>query len=139
MTAMHRTSATTHEVGTLADGVDPDFLMGSILPRAHMYERPSAVALRDCLASFARYTGLPPDGEAILQQHVCAVVDDLREDGVSAEEVVKAVKQIAEDGGFRGSSAMSVYTTPLTWQDTLLLRMVAWSVQQYCGVDARPW
>lgn len=104
-----------------------------------MYERPTAVALRDCLASFVRHTGLPPDGEPILQHHVYAVVDDLREDGVSAEEVVNAVKQIAEDGGFRGSSAMSVYTTPLTWQDTLLLRIVAWSVQRYCGAETPRW
>ena len=101
-----------------------------------MYERSAAVALRDSLASIARHTGLPPDGEASLHQHVCAVVDDLRHDGVSAENVVLAVKQIAEDGGFRGSSAMTVYTTPLTWRDALLLRMVAWSIQHYCGQDA---
>lgn len=100
-----------------------------------MYERPTAVALRDSLASIARQTGLPPDGEAHLHSHVCAVVDDLRHDGVSAENVVMAVKQIAEDGGFRSSSAMSVYTTPLTWQDALLLRMVAWSIQHYCCRD----
>jgi hypothetical protein len=102
-----------------------------------MYDSPTAVALRDNLASIARYTGLPPDGEEQLRESVCALVDDLREDGVSPEGVVMAVKEIAEDGGFRGSSAMSVYTTPLTWQDTLLLRMVAWSIQHYCGPEAR--
>jgi hypothetical protein len=105
-----------------------------------MYERRPVVALRDYLATFvAAHLSLAEDSSREeMHQRVCAMVDELKAAGWPPERVIVAVKQVADDAGLRPSRGVLSAKNALTEQDTAVVYMVRWCIEQYYGVDIPP-
>lgn len=74
---------------------------------------------------------LPPPAQASLQAHVCAFVDERRNEGWSVERVIIALKQLAEEAGlFRGDFKGTAQSTPRD-AERFLATLVTWCIDHY--------
>jgi hypothetical protein len=75
----------------------------------------------------------PPDGDARtkLQGHVCAFVDHRRGDGWSIEQVIVAIKLMAEEAGLFRGNTRGTSTFSSRDADRLITTMVTWCIEHY--------
>jgi hypothetical protein len=93
----------------------------------------SATSLREALATSAPFGSNLRDREleAELRRQVCAFVNELQAAGWPPERVLNSVKQIAWESGLAPSPSFTIEDQALTDRDTLLARIVRWTVDHY--------
>ena len=98
-----------------------------------MFDRPPVIALRDTLATVVAEHPMLLDAnrQVVLQQQVCAVVEDFKAAGWQPERVIIAVKQIAADAGLKASPRVLSAATPLTERDAVIGDLVRWCIEHY--------
>lgn len=69
-----------------------------------MYPQPAGLAVRDTLGAMADYQGrLPQADAALLQNRICAAVDELKAMGWPVERILVRLKEVAAEVGFQPS------------------------------------
>ena len=82
--------------------------------------------LRDAFALIApRVTQLTPSDLSMLQERVCAVVDEMKATGVLPERIIVSVRRIAADFA-------------LDWHGELFDKLIGWCVHRYYAGDDVP-
>ena len=99
-----------------------------------MLSRPSVLALQDSLRTIAisQPAVLTDACRAALKDRVCAVVDELKAEGLPPERVIVAVKQMAQEAGLSPSRGV-LTVAPLAGRDALVVGMISWCIERYYG------
>jgi hypothetical protein len=101
-----------------------------------MQDRPAELAIRTSLATISAASGAVTAGDkALLREHVCAVVDELKAQGWPIENIIIRVKEIGAEAGL-GSHRFRPRQP-----DSIIEEVVKWCIERYydgaAGVSAQ--
>lgn len=66
-----------------------------------------------------------------VRRHVCDFVDQQKALGWPPERVIVALKQIAQEAGFRSSDRVALVDAQIAARDEFLAEMVSWCIERY--------
>jgi hypothetical protein len=94
---------------------------------------PSASTPETLLLDALRATAWPlhPAAQSKLQAHVCAFVDDRRNEGWSVERVIIALKLIADEAGLFRGDPRGIVRNPPRDGARLVAVLVSWCIDHY--------